>query len=84
MILCKKPIVNMLGKGEYAGYQHFLLFPKCFLPYRRQKIIILAKFILWSATGFSLVKAKILSFGKELTSLLKIYSFVQIEESVDN
>ena len=21
---------NSLGKGENAGYQHFLLFPKCF------------------------------------------------------
>ena len=23
-------IENMLGKGENAGYQHFLLFPPCF------------------------------------------------------
>ena len=23
-------IENILGKGENAGYQHFLLFPKCF------------------------------------------------------
>ena len=22
---------NIVGKGENAGYQHFLLFPKCFL-----------------------------------------------------
>ena len=22
---------NNLGKGENAGYQHFLLFPKCFI-----------------------------------------------------
>ena len=21
---------NILGKGENAGYQHFLLFPQCF------------------------------------------------------
>ena len=21
---------NIVGKGEYAGYQHFLLFPQCF------------------------------------------------------
>ena len=25
-----KRIENILGKGENAGYQHFLLFPKCF------------------------------------------------------
>ena len=24
---------NIEGKGENAGYQHFLLFPQCFLPY---------------------------------------------------
>ena len=23
-------IENILGKGEKAGYQHFVLFPKCF------------------------------------------------------
>ena len=23
-------IENIVGKGEYAGYQHFLLFPQCF------------------------------------------------------
>ena len=22
---------NIMGKGENAGYQHFLLFPQCFL-----------------------------------------------------
>ena len=24
---------NIVGKGENAGNQHFLLFPQCFLPY---------------------------------------------------
>ena len=24
-------VENILGKGENAGYRHFLLFPKCFL-----------------------------------------------------
>ena len=23
-------VENMTGKGEIAGYQHFLLFPRCF------------------------------------------------------
>ena len=23
-------VENIVGKGEYAGYQHFLLFPQCF------------------------------------------------------
>ena len=26
-------VENIVGKGENAGYQHLLLFPKCFLPY---------------------------------------------------
>ena len=26
-----KRVENFVGKGENAGYQHFLLFPKCFL-----------------------------------------------------
>ena len=26
-----KPSENIVGKGENAGYQHFLLFPQCFL-----------------------------------------------------
>ena len=27
----KKPFENIVGKGENAGNQHFLLFPQCFL-----------------------------------------------------
>ena len=30
--LRKEAFENILGKGENAGNQHFLLFPKCFLP----------------------------------------------------
>ena len=33
----KKPFENIVGKGENAGYQHFLLFPQCFLPNQREK-----------------------------------------------
>ena len=32
MTLAKKPFENIVGKGENAGNQHFLLFPQCFLP----------------------------------------------------
>ena len=28
-----KPFENIVGKGENAGNQHFLLFPHCFLPF---------------------------------------------------
>ena len=30
--LGRKPLENIVGKGENAGNQHFLLFPQCFLP----------------------------------------------------
>ena len=31
--LGKKPLENIVRKGEHAEYQHFLLFPQCFLLY---------------------------------------------------
>ena len=33
----KRAFENIVGKGENAGNQHFLLFPQCFLPYHRPK-----------------------------------------------
>ena len=35
--LSKEVFENILGKGENAGNQHFLLFPKCFLAYQRHE-----------------------------------------------
>ena len=32
----KEGLENIVGKRENAGYQHFLLFPQCFLPLQRQ------------------------------------------------
>ena len=32
MALEKRAFENIVGKGENAGNQHFLLFPHCFLP----------------------------------------------------
>ena len=29
----KKAFENIVGKGENAGHQHFLLFPQCFLSF---------------------------------------------------
>ena len=31
MIFVLNGVENIVGKGENAGYQHFLLFPQCFL-----------------------------------------------------
>ena len=36
----KKPFENIVGKGENAGYQHFLLFPQCFLSFPKQSLIL--------------------------------------------
>ena len=33
--LKKKAFESIVGKGENAGYQHFLLFPQCFLPFQK-------------------------------------------------
>ena len=34
--LGKKPFENIVGKGENAGNQHFILFPQYFLPFPNQ------------------------------------------------
>ena len=34
--LRKKPFETIVGRGENAGNQHFLLFPQCFLPFPKQ------------------------------------------------
>ena len=34
--LKKRPFGNSLGKGENAGNQNFLLFPKCFLSFLKE------------------------------------------------
>ena len=31
----KEGLENIVGKGENAGYQHFVIFPQCFLPLQR-------------------------------------------------
>ena len=39
MSLRNRPFQNIVGKGENAGNQHFLLFPQNVLPYLRQKLL---------------------------------------------
>ena len=36
MILKQRAFENIVGKGENAGNQHFLLIPQCFLPFSNQ------------------------------------------------
>ena len=65
--LKKMPFEKTEGKGENAGYQHFLLFPQCFLPFFKTNFNISGTFIVLSANAFNLDQSKICSFGKELT-----------------
>ena len=37
--LSNKPLKKIVGKGENAGNQHFLLFPQFFIPYLTQKLL---------------------------------------------
>ena len=36
----KEAFENIVGKGEKAGNQHFLLFPQCFLPSQKQFLFL--------------------------------------------
>ena len=67
MTLHRMLFENIMGKGENAGNQHFLLFPIMFPILSRTKFFVKASFILSSANAFNLDQAKILSFGEELT-----------------
>ena len=58
----KKPFENIVGKGENAGNQHFLLFPQ-FSIHLKKNSCFQVTFILSSANAFSLVQSKILSYG---------------------
>ena len=64
----KKPFENIVGKGENAGIQHFLLYPQCFLPFQTPKIITLVTLNLSSAKRLEFCASKICSTGKELGS----------------
>ena len=40
MTLKEEAFENIFGKGENVGNQHFLLFPKCFVPFQKQVSIL--------------------------------------------
>ena len=66
----KRPFQNIMGKGESAGNQHFLLSPTMFSTLPRTSLNFWVAFILSSANAFKLDKSKNFSFGKELTQNL--------------
>ena len=69
MTLKKKPFENIVGKGENAGNQHFLLFLQCFLPIPKTIFVFKLNFILSSANAFNLEQSKICRLGKELNHI---------------
>ena len=66
-----KALENIVGKGENAGRQHFLLFAQCFLLYQREnhQFIYIVKSNLSSANALNLVTSKTMSFGKGLNEI---------------
>ena len=67
MPVVKKAFENIVGKGENAGNQHFLLFPQCFLLFPTHIIFESRLICRLQINAFNLDTPKILSFGKELT-----------------
>ena len=61
--LNEKAFENIVGKGENANNQHFLIFPQCFLPFPKQAFVFLFKFIMSSANALNLDQSRILSFA---------------------
>ena len=60
-------VKNIMGKGENAGYQHFVSpFLTMFSTLSETEMIIFATSNLSSANVFNFIKTKLLSFGKEL------------------
>ena len=53
-----KAFENIVGKGENAGNQHFLLFPTMFSTVSKTEIIIVATLNLSSANAFKLDQSK--------------------------
>ena len=49
---------NIVGKGEKAGNQHFLIFPAVFSTRSKTEMIILATFDLSSANALNLAQSK--------------------------
>ena len=59
---------NIVGKGENAGNQYFLLFLQCVLPFHKQILDFEGRFILSFTNAFNFHKSTTLWYGKELKS----------------
>ena len=76
-----KPFENIMGKGENAGDQHFLLFPTIFSTLHKTNFKISVTFIL-SSHAFNLDRCEILSFGKEISVTDMMISVFDREENI--
>ena len=64
--LRKKPLENLVGKGENAGNQHFLLFPQCFLLFTKQVLNLPSLYFV--VCKYFQFGQDILLFGNELSN----------------
>ena len=64
--LTQEPLENIVGKGENAGNQHFLLFLQCFRSCVRPIGCFEQHLIFRLQNAFNLEKSKILSSGNAL------------------
>ena len=84
----EKAFENIVGKGENAGNQHFLLFPQCFLSFTKQISNFQSPLVCRLYNAFNLNQSKILLFFKELNNIkivickCKCFQFGQVEVSV--
>ena len=67
-ILGKKSFENIVEKGENAARQHFLLFPRCFLPFKIRVMqcqnLDLSKLKIFPNAGSSVTETKRLVFDR--------------------
>ena len=75
MTLKKKHFENIVGKGENAGNQNFILFPQCF-PKTNFKFSV--TLFLCSAYAFNLNQSKKMSFGKWLKYFIKSCTYMTL------
>ena len=67
---------NIVGKGENAGNQHFLLFPQCFLPFPNQiSGFDIDYFVVCKCFEFG-PQSLFLSSCKELNVRLSVFKFL--------
>ena len=82
MTLERNHFENIVGKGENAGNQHFLLFPQCFLYLPRQISILWSHLFCRLQMCLMWTDVK-LSFGKELkTAWLSGCSFTRMMHNI--